>query len=240
MRPPAAASATPWWPTPETGRVNQLQVGLGQAGQRVQAGTEIAYRFAMATLGGPRLEPSRQVAQLEDLGASFGLGGGDRGVHATFTAGALVDREMFLTVRAEGCEASFQVQPRSTIIDLPIRLQGIEDNGCVAVYSTARPFFRFVGVSGAQRLVPGKRGQRGNDLGGQRVPCDNKVVKLTLTCDGMAPGRTPCLEVHNPTETIVRTVIVSPPHTPLFGGLRLTAIVPAGASVVLPLSQSIR
>ena len=224
----------------KTGRVNQLQVGLGQAGQRVQAGTEIAYRFAMATLGGPRLEPSRQVAQLEDLGASFGLGGGDRGVHARFTAGALVDREMFLTVRAEGCEASFQVQPRSTIIDLPIRLQGIEDNGCVAVYSTARPFFRFVGVAERSAWFQENVDSGATIWAGNVFLCDNKVVKLTLTCDGMAPGRTPCLEVHNPTETIVRTVIVSPPHTPLFGGLRLTAIVPAGASVVLPLSQSIR
>ncbi len=51
----------------------------------------------------------------------------------------------------------------------------------------------------------------------------------------MAPGRSARLEVHNPTDCAVRTVVVSPPHAPLFGGPRLTAAVPAGSSVVLPL-----
>jgi hypothetical protein len=219
-----------------TGRVNQLQVGLGRSGERVQAGTELAYRFAMATLGGPRLDPKCQVAQLEDLGEGFGLGGGDRGVRATFAAGSLLGREMFLTAKAEGGEASFQVQPRPTIIDLPIRLQGIEDNGCVAVYSTARPLFRFVGVAEGSAWFQ-ENVDRGSTIwAGNVLLSDNKALKLTLTCDGMAPGRRACLEVHNPTDEAVRTVLVSPPHTPLFGGLRLTAAVPAGSSVVLPLS----
>ena len=223
-----------------TGRVNQLQVGLGQAGQRVQAGTEIAYRFAMATLGGPRLEPDRQVAQLEDLGESFGLGGADRGVRAAFTAGSLLGREMFLAVRAEGCEARFQVQRRPTIIDLPIRLQGIEDNGCVAVYSTVRPFFRFASVAEGSAWFQENVDGGSTIWAGNVFLSDNKALKLTLACDGLAPGRAPCLEVHNPTDEVVRTVIISPPHAPLFGGMRLTATVPAGASVVLPLPHHSR
>jgi hypothetical protein len=144
---------------------------------------------------------------------------------------------MFLTVQAEGCEAGFQVRPRSTIIDLPIRVQGIEDNGCVAVYSTARPFFRFVGVADGSAWFQ-ENVDRGSTIWvGNVFRSDNKAVKLTLTCDGMAPGRGPCLEVHNPTDDAVRTALVSPPHAPLFGGMRLTADVPAGASVVLPLSH---
>jgi hypothetical protein len=144
---------------------------------------------------------------------------------------------MFFTVQAASCEASFQVQPRSTIIDLPIRLQGIEDNGCVAVYSTARPFFRFVGVAEQSAWFQENVDNGSRIWAGNVFKSDNQAVKLTLTCDGLAPGRAPCLEVHNPTENVVRTVVVSPPHTPLFGGMRLTAVVPAGASIVLPLSE---
>jgi hypothetical protein len=66
--------------------------------------------------------------------------------------------------------------------------------------------------------------------------CENKAVKLTLVCDGMAAGRGPCLEVHNPADQAFHAAIVSPPHTPLFGGMRLTASVPAKASVALPVS----
>jgi hypothetical protein len=225
-------------PDPATGRVNQLQVGLGQTGQRVRAGSEIAYRFGMATLGGPRLEPQRYVAPLQDVGESFGLRVGPHNVRASFDAGSLAGREMFLTVRAEAGEASFRVQPRPTIIDLPIRLRGIEDNGCAAVYSTARPFFRFVGVAQGSAWFQENVDAGATIWAGNVFVCDEKALRLTLVCDGLAAGRTPYLEVHNPTDEAVTASVASPPHTPRFGGLRMTAVVPAGATAVLPLSPA--
>jgi hypothetical protein len=220
---------------PVTGRVSQLQVGLGQAGQRVQAGTEITYRFAMATLGGERLTPEEYVARLESIGNSFGIGGGERGVRTSFTAGTLVGREAVLTVQARDNEAAFTVAPCATIVDLPIRLQGIEDNGCVAVHSTTRPFFRFVGVAEGSAWFQENVDAGSTIWAGNVFVCDNKAIRLTLVSEGLAPGRQPFLEVHNPTDAPVQTAVSSPPHTPLYGGVRLTATVPAGASAILPL-----
>ena len=36
--------------------------------------------------------------------------------------------------------------PQELTIDLPIRVRGLENNGCAAVYSTKRPWFRFIPV----------------------------------------------------------------------------------------------
>jgi len=47
-------------------------------------------------------------------------------------------------------------------------------------------------------------------------------------------GKQPFLEVHNPTDKPVQVKITSPPHCPLYGGMKLTATVPAGASVAVP------
>ena len=220
---------------PASGRVSQLQVGLGQAGQRVQAGSEIPYRFAMATLGGERLTPEQYVAQVASIGNSFGLGGGERGVHTSFTTGKLVGREAFLSVQAQDGEAAFSVAPCPTMIDLPIRLQGIEDNGCVAVYSPQRPFFRFVGVAEGSAWFQENVDAGATIWAGNVFMCDNKAVRLTLVAEGLAPGRPPFLEVHNPTDAPIQANLWSPTHAPLYGGVRLFAAVPAGASVRLEL-----
>jgi lysophospholipase L1-like esterase len=220
---------------PTTGRVNQLQVGLGQPGQRVAAGTEMSYRFAMATLGGERQEPAQVAAQLEDVGESFGLGGGERGVKVTVSAGKLIGRELFLALQAEAGEVGLTVEPRPTIIDLPIRVQGIADNGCVAVYSSTRPFFRFVGVAEGSAWFQENVDQGSEIWAGNVFLCEQPAIRMTLVCDGIAAGREPFLEVHNPTDAVVQAAITSPPHTPRFGGLKLAAAVPAGSSVRLPL-----
>jgi hypothetical protein len=223
---------------PSTGRVNQLQVGLGEAGQRIQAGDEIPYRFAMATLGGHSSDPKMLVAQLEELGSSFGLGDQLPSVSTSFETGTLSGSEMFLAVDAPDHEASFRVEPHSTIVDLPIRLQGIEDNGCVAVHSSARPFFRFVGVAEGIAWFQENVDNGSTIWAGNVFVSDHKAIKLTLVFDGLAAGRTPYLEVHNPTDAPIHTTITSPPHTPQFGNFSATLDVPAGASVVATLARA--
>jgi len=151
-------------------------------------------------------------------------------VEASVTLGKLVDREMFLRVSAEGHEAQLKVAPRETTIDLPIRVEGIQDNGCAAVHSSTRPWFRWVGVAEGSAWFQ-EDVDRGADLwAGNVFVCDNAAVKLTLVRDGLAEGRQPWLEVHNPTDAPIKAVITSPEHTPVYGGMRVEVEVPAGAS----------
>ena len=60
---------------------------------------------------------------------------------------------------------------------------------------------------------------------------DNKSVKITVVVDGQVEGKKPFLEVHNPTDTEIRTRVVSPPHTPVFGGIEAELAIPAGDTV---------
>ena len=219
---------------PASGRINQLQVGLGKAGERVKVGTELAYRFAVATLGGPLLEIQEYAAKIEAIGASFGLRGRG-GVRANVTTGRFLGQEMFLAVGAENNEARFRVEPRETIVDLPIRVAGIEDNGCAAVHSTKRPWFRWVGVAEGHAWFQ-EDVDRGSEIwAGNVFVCSDKAVRLTLIDQGLAAERAPLLEVHNPTDTTVDVVLTSPTHTPVYGGLRLRVAVPAGSSKILSL-----
>jgi len=55
-------------------------------------------------------------------------------------------------------------------------------------------------------------------------------VKLTLVVDGQSPGKRPLVEVHNPTAKTIASEIYSPPHTPLWGGLRTAVTLPPGQS----------
>ena len=60
---------------------------------------------------------------------------------------------------------------------------------------------------------------------------DNKDVRLTVVVDGQSPGALPFIEVHNPTHKTVKTVVSSPLHTPVFGGIRGEVDIPSGDSV---------
>ncbi len=221
----------------QTGRVNQIVVGVGAPGQKVVAGESLRYRFAVATLGGPRLTAEEYVNQLNQIAESFGLGGGERGARATLTAGTLISREVFYTVQAQDGEVALQVEPNPTIIDLPFCVQGIEDNGCAAVYSTVRPWFRPVGVAEGKAWFQ-EDVDRGSEIwAGNVFLCEDKAVRMTLVADGLAEGRAPFLEVHNPTDQPITARVWSPAHAPLFGGYDNTPTVPAGASVRLTLER---
>ena len=145
--------------------------------------------------------------------------------------GQFVDGTFFFTAQAAQNEAVFSIGPRDLIIDLPFRIQGLVDNGCAAVYSTKRPWFRFVPVmDGAayfqEPILPE------NDLWvGNIFVCDDPSVKFTVVVDGQAPGKPPFMEVHNPTGKIIETRIWSPPHTPFFGGISAAVKLPAGDSL---------
>ena len=185
------------------------------------------HAVVLATLNDHRL--SNEL--LEDLVRAYNLDGGSGGYGSRVDVGRAVDAEFFFTVEADQNEAQFTLGPRDLTCDLPIRVRGLEDNGCAAVYVTGRNFFRFIGVTEGTAYFQEPIQPAATMWVGNPFACQDKGVRLTLVVDGQSPGRPPRLEVHNPTARPLQTVISSPPHTPRFGGLKAEVSLPAGESV---------
>ncbi len=218
-------------PDPQ-GRVSGIRVGIGEAGQKVQAGQKLSYRFAVVTLGSAT-EDFKTIpeyfAWLDEVGASLGLGGG--GVAAAVTVGREVDRELFLTLEAAKGEVLLEAEPREVIVASPFRVRGLQDNGTAAVWSTARPWFRFVGMLEGAALFQADLDAGGTVWAGNVLLSDNQDLTLTVVTEGLGEGRTPFVEIHNPTDRPIAARVWSPEHTPGLGGLTFTVQVPAGDSV---------
>ena len=208
-------------------RFGRIFIGLGHDGQKIKAGTVVPYRFMIATLNDQRV--SNEL--LEDMRRAYNLDGGRDGYPIAVKYGRLVDAEFFLTLEAAGGEAVVDVGPRDMICDLPIRVRGVQDNGCAAVHSSRNPFLRFIAVADGTAWLQ-EPIERATTLWiGNVFVAGDKRLKLTLVHLGQAPGKKPFLEVHNPTNAPIRTTIASPPHTPTFGGFRRQVEVPAGDSI---------
>lgn len=210
-------------------KFGRIFIGLGHDGQKVRAGEVLSYRFGVATLNDRRVSN----ALLEDLRRAWNLDGRRGGYPVTVRCGRLVDAEFFLTLQADGREVAVDLGPREMICDLAIRVRGLADNGCAAVFSSRNPFFRFIAVAGETAYLQEPTEKRAALWIGNVFTAADPRVKLTLVQLGQAPGKAPFLEVHNPAAEAIRTVISSPPHTPLFGGFRREVAVPAGSSIRL-------
>ncbi len=202
-------------------------IGLGHEGQEIKAGTVLKYRFAF----GEFADPVAGNIMLEDTVRAFNLGGGQAGYPIQMKVGEIADAVYFFTARAQGQEALFTLGPRATMLDLPVRVRGLQDNGCAALYSTKRPWFRFISVVGDTAYFQEPIEQANEMWVGNVFLADNPVVKLTLVVEGQAPGAQPFLEVHNPTDKEVTVTVRSPEHTPVFAGTTGKVTVPAGDSV---------
>jgi hypothetical protein len=169
---------------------------------------------------------------LEHTLKAMSLGGGHSGYPVEMKTGQLEDAVFFFTCRAEKSEASFVLGPQDLIIELPIRVRGLENNGCAALWSTKHPWFRFIPVDMDGTAWFQEDIDRKNEMWvGNPFVCDNKEVKITLVVDGQAESKLPFVELHNPTDKEVQTKIHSPAGTPLFGGSTATVHIPAGDSV---------
>ena len=210
--------------------------GLGKEGQTVKAGTTLKYAFIGAAVINPRPNHDR----LEFLSRALNAAGGTDGYPNAVTAGTLENATFFYTVRAEANEAVFELGPKPGIgIDLPVRVLGLEDNGCAAVFSALRPFYRYFGLDTDGTAYFQEPIDEKNALwAGNVFVADDKELKLTLVVDGQSPGKPPFLQVHNPTKAAVKAKIWSPPHAPLFGGQSFEADIPAGDGVNLALTPN--
>ena len=171
--------------------------GLGRDGQKVKAGTVLKYRFGVGTFA----DEVAGNALLEHTTKAMNLGGGHAGYPVEMKAGDVEDAVFFFTARAKENEAAFVLGPQTLIIDLPIRVRGLENNGCAAVYSTKRPWFRFIPVDAEGTAWFQESIDQKNELWvGNVFVCDNKDVKITLVVDGQAEGKPPFVELHNPTD----------------------------------------
>ncbi|HUS80328.1 MAG TPA: hypothetical protein VM283_03605, partial [Armatimonadota bacterium] len=210
----------------------RVYVGFGDPqGGVMKAGTEFDYRFLFGTIN----DHTISADLMADQAAAYNLDGGRGGYPFDVKVGRFVDGQFFFTAEAEGGECVADLGPREMVCDLPLRIRGIEDNGCAAVWVDGQDFFRFVAVSdGAawlqQRIDPAVHLWVGNVF-----LCDRKDVKMTLVVDGQAEGKPPVLEVHNPGDAPVQARVWSPPHTPVFGGRELTVDLPVGDSVLVEL-----
>jgi hypothetical protein len=207
--------------------VNNTVIGLGRDGQKVEAGEVWKYRFALATIADPKL--SNEL--LKDISQGFNLNAEKESVYPVeVKTGKLLDTEYFCSLSADKNETQFSIGPRELICDLPIRISGLQDNGCAADWATGRNFFRFVPVVDGTAYFQESIDKKAEIWAGNVFVSDNPNVKLSLTIDGQAEDKAPLLEIHNPTEKEITTRVWSPPGTPLFGGMSFDVTLPAGGS----------
>ena len=219
-------------PQEGSGRLGGFSVGLAEPKQSVVAGTEVPFRVLNGFLEDGR--PYGEAAR--DLAASLNLGGGTGGYPLAVRTGALVDAKFILTLQAEAHEAQWTAGPRRMVIDLPVRLRGVQDNGCLAFYERKLSHFVFVPALEGEALFQVAIED------GVDVWCANVFVsdrpELRLTLVG-ADEQKPRLEAHNPTDQPLQAKLVSPPHAPRFGGWSGEVDVPAGSSVVVQLARAL-
>ncbi|MDZ4200508.1 MAG: hypothetical protein U1E27_14630 [Kiritimatiellia bacterium] len=214
----------------------RLEFGLGKSGEVVRAGTVLKYAFLAGTI--PDSAPSG--VRMEQIAQGFNLAGGTNGYPVEIKTGSLESAVFMFTIHAVAQEASFRLGPQKGLgIDLPIRVRDLQDNGCAAVYSTARPWFHFVPVLDGTAWFQEPIDDANSIWAGNVFVCDHPEIRMTLVADGLGKDEAPFLEIHNPTAESLEVELHSPAGTPLFGGTSFRVRIPAGDSVRhdLPMSR---
>jgi hypothetical protein len=210
-----------------------LWIGMGKQNQKIKAGTVLKYAFAFGVFA----DPKGGKDLLEYTAKAMNMGGGHEGYPVKVKVGEIADATFFFTAQAKENEAIFALGPRELMIDLPIRVRGLEDNGCAAVYTSHRKWFRFVSVVKDTAYFQEPIESENEIWAGNIFVCENKSVKLTVVIDGQAEGERPMVELHNPTEKQIATKMFSPEHTPRFGGMSTKVAIPAGDSIWLRIGK---
>lgn len=213
----------------------RLWVGIGRNGQTVKAGTTLKYAY----IGAAVINPEANEKKMEFLADALNAKGGNSGYPNTMKLGKLDNATFFFSVSAESKQAEFELGPQKGIgIDLPIRVAGLDNNGCVAVFSSFRPFYRYIGVA-ADGLAYFQEpiDEKNNIWVGNVFLSDNKDLKFTMIVDGQGSGKKPSLEIHNPSNRVIKAKVWSPDHAPLFGGTNFEVDIPSGSSIVKPLTK---
>jgi hypothetical protein len=213
-------------------------VGIGRAGQSFKKGDILRFRYVAAAISG---RSPRKDELLKELGSALGLGARPPAETFRVQTGRLQGASFLFRGRAEGGEFLARFGAWSLLINRPLRVEGVQDNGCAAVYVLdGTPWerrFRFVGVFEGAALFQQNTDRAASVWVGNPFYAEDAGLKLTLVLDGLAPGEGPFLEVHNPADRPVTTVLRSPPHTPLYGCYNKRITVPAGDSILVRLQH---
>ncbi|MCF6174880.1 MAG: hypothetical protein L3J71_03850 [Victivallaceae bacterium] len=204
-----------------------VYVGLGKHGQKIKRGQVIKYRYIAAIL----TDPTDNAKQLQELVKNYNLDGGTKGYPLDVKTGKLLSAEIFLSIKADANEVKFTAGPAETVIDMPMKISGIEDNGCAAIYSSMHPWFNFVPVVKGTAILQESIAKANDIWIGNVFVAENPAIKMTLVKDGQAKGKKPFLEIHNPTGKTIKTKVYSPKNTPVFGGKSFSVTIPAGDSI---------
>ena len=203
-----------------------LTVAIGKPGQKFKKGETLKYAF----ISGDFVDKKRDGSKIR-LAAEILR---DNNYPAIVKVGKQTKAPFFFDVTAVKNEAVFQLGPKPGLgIDLPIRVRGLKNNGCIAVYSSQRPWFRFVGTAKHDGAVYLQENiDKSNQLWiGNVFVADNADLRLTLVMDGQKTGQQTFLEIHNPTDKAIKAKIWSPENTPRFKGMFFHTTVPAGDSI---------
>ena len=213
-------------PDAKPDQVGGIVVGVAEPGAKLAAGTQLDFRLVTGFLAEGN-QPGRTGA---DLAASLNLGGGTQGYPLKVTVGKLTDTRFLLDLTAQQGEVQFTAGPRRMFLDLPVRLRGVADNGCVALFEKRLGHFIFVPTWEGDGLFQVAIDEGAEVWAGNIVVADQPKIILGFVDTGEGPAR---LEVHNPTDGELSATLTSPPHTPCFGGWSAKVTVPAGDSVTV-------
>jgi len=189
-----------------------MTLGFGKEGQRFLAGETLELRVVIGNLTG---EPD-DLASLERFAQSFPLASGD-GIETL----AAIDGAVLCEDEGGGW-----------ICDKPFRINNIQDNGSAAYYelNEGRRFI-FAPVHEGSMYFQSRVDNGGKIWAGNIFLAEHPSLKLTLVQDGQAAEEQSWLEIHNPSQELVRAKLHSPASTPHFGGSVFAVEIPAGTSI---------
>ena len=202
-----------------------MKIAVGTPGQSFKKGDKLRYAFICGDFVDQKRDGSKVRLAAEILR--------DNNYPVTMKVGKQIKRPLFFEVAADNYEVACKIGPKPGLgIDLPIRVKGLKDNGCIAVYSSQRKWFRFIGASTEGDVYLQEDIDKENDLWiGNIFLSDNDSLRLTFVMDGQEIGKRPFLEIHNPTHKEITAKVWSPANAPRFGGAAFQVTVPAGDSL---------
>lgn len=205
----------------------RLKLTLGKRGELLKAGSVLKYRFAVGSFinnphDGRYLKWFESVINPTDAATGYPI---------TMKQGVIESGSGFLTLKAEKNAVWFTIGPKPFIQDLPIRVANLADNGVAMMYSSLNKKLKpiaFDDVDGyAYAAAPM---EKANTLWiGNVFTASNPKVRMTLV-PSMKNLENGFLEVHNPTDHMIKVKVSSSEGTPLYGGECFELEIPAGAS----------
>ena len=123
------------------------------------------------------------------------------------------------------------------VCDKPYRIRNVRDNGSAAYYElNGSRRFIFAPVDDNVMYFQSRVDDGAKIWAGNIFLAEHPALKMTLVWSGLAPESQPWLEIHNPTQELIRTKLHSPHGTPHFGGMSFVVEIPAGSSIKQPLA----